>query len=137
MTDAVQQLDAAGLEFPEIPEENIPTPLLFRVVVVKMAPRKTSAGGIILSDDTQEAEDYATYVGKVLRKGSMAFKGKMPSNNLDMADEPYAPEVGDFVLFGKYAGQRIEVKDVGTMVLLSDDEITAVTKNPAAYRMYI
>lgn len=135
--DVEQELQNLGYEFPEVEDRQIPTPLFFRVVVVKMAPKKQSAGGIVFSDTTKEAEDYAIFVGKVLRLGSMAFKGKMPSNGLDMSEESNAPKEGDYVLFGKYAGQKIELQSGATLILLSDDELTGTTNDPSAYRMYI
>ena len=46
------------------------------------------------------------------------------------------PKIGDFVTFGKYAGQKIVVNNV-RFILLNDDEITSILPEGVQITAYI
>lgn len=107
-----------------------PRPILWRVLVLPLVPKKISKGGIHLVDETQRNQGMINYIGRVAAMGSLAYKIG------DTADEEKPPEVGDYVIFGRYAGVRIEYKGV-KMLILNSVDIQAVTKDPTGYRIYV
>ncbi len=85
-------------------------PLQDRVVIRRMEEERTSAGGIVLPDSATEkpvqGEVVAVGNGKVLDSGE--------SRPLDV-------KVGDRVLFGKYSGTEVKIKDEDLVVMREDD----------------
>ena len=85
-------------------------PLQDRVVIRRMEEERTSAGGIVLPDSATEkpvqGEVVAVGNGKVLDNGE--------SRPLDV-------KVGDRVLFGKYSGTEVKIKDEDLLVMREDD----------------
>lgn len=81
-------------------------PLEDRVLVKPIEPETKTASGIYLPESAKERP----MQGKVVAVGP----GKMLDNG-----ERIAPSVkkGDTVLFGKYAGTEIEIKDVKHMIM--------------------
>ena len=70
-----------------------------------------------------DKEQLSTVVGYVVRLGPDAYKDphKYPEG-------AWCSE-GDWVIFGRYAGARIQIEG-GNLRLLNDDEILAVINNP-------
>ena len=93
--------------------------LLIRPVSVK----KETKGGIILPDSTVNDISYLTTVGKVLAIGETAYE--------DEDKFPKGPwcSVGDYVCYGKHAGQKFFYKGV-RLLLLFDDQISMVIEDP-------
>ena len=85
-------------------------PLQDRVVIRRMEEERTSSGGIVLPDSATEkpvqGEVVAVGNGKVLDSGE--------SRPLDV-------KVGDRVLFGKYSGTEVKIKDEDLLVMREDD----------------
>lgn len=111
---------------------DVPKPLLWRVLIQPYEPPRSTKGGIILADETIDNTRLLTVVGKVVAMGSLAFKAETKSG-LKLHEEGNAPEVGDWVLYGTYAGQRIKLTDGRQFVVLNDDEIVARIEQPEAY----
>lgn len=84
-------------------------PLHDRVVVLPAAAEKKSAGGIIIPDTAKEKPQKGT----VVAVGS----GKK--------DEPMTVKVNDLVLYGKYAGQEIDI-DGTEYLIMRESDIVAV-----------
>ncbi|HRD35214.1 MAG TPA: co-chaperone GroES [Rhodocyclaceae bacterium] len=85
-------------------------PLHDRLIVRRLQPERTTAGGIVIPDSAGEKPDH----GEVLAVGS----GRILDNGERRA---LAVKVGDRVLFGKYAGQTIKVDGEELQVLREDD----------------
>tara|TARA_R110000868_G_scaffold24723_1_gene97191 strand:- start:2345 stop:2824 length:480 start_codon:yes stop_codon:yes gene_type:complete len=101
----------------------IPRPTGWRLAILPYRGAKTTKGGIVLSDETRQRTQLATNVGYVLKTGDLAY-----------ADESKFPhgawcEAGDWVIFGKYAGSRIQI-DGGEIRLLNDDEVLGIVNDP-------
>lgn len=139
----------AGAEFEEVhgwqnPEDTkipggLPEPTLWRVLIMPVQPRRKSKGGIILVDATQDSEAHLTYLGKIVALGPIAGKKDEFRDALSKTPEVYHWDfkVGDWVMFGRHGGQRIEFKGV-KLVMIADDEIMAKLPNgPEGYRIYI
>lgn len=90
-------------------------PLHDRVVVRRKEEEKTTAGGIVLPGSATEKPNQ----GVVLAVGN----GKM----LDSGESrPVDVNVGDVVVFGKYAGSDTIEVDGEELVILSESDIKAV-----------
>tara|TARA_R110000868_G_scaffold354563_1_gene615864 strand:+ start:3968 stop:4426 length:459 start_codon:yes stop_codon:yes gene_type:complete len=112
----VSKIDQAVLDM-------IPQPTGWRIAILPYKGSKTSKGGILLSDDTQKRTQLATNCGYVLRVGSLAYS--------DPDKYPNGPwcKVGDWVIFGRYAGSRIQI-DGGEIRFLNDDEVLGLVNDP-------
>lgn len=124
LEDAYQKdgsLDVAKLE--ESVLDRIPKPTGWRIVLLPYRGAEKTKGGIVLADQTRAREQVATVCGYVLSVGDLAYKdeSKFPSG-------PWCAK-GDWVIFGRYAGARINI-DGGEVRILNDDEILARIQDP-------
>lgn len=117
------------------------TPLGSRVLVQIRLPKQKTAGGIILSDYSREAEQDNTQVAKVIAVGPLAFK-----NRETMTPWPEGAwcQPGDFVFVPKYAGSRWKRpvpgrKDEKVEFVIFDDlnMVGKVMGDPLAVQAYI
>jgi co-chaperonin GroES (HSP10) len=121
------------LEPHEIPIQSI----LWRILVQPLPPLKKNAGGVIeIPDEVQNAEGILTSIGRVLQLGHFAFKSTTQAG-LALAEEPFKPKVGDFVLHETYAGQEIKLRNGKKLRILLDTEVLAIVKDPEEIRNYI
>jgi chaperonin GroES len=90
-------------------------PLHDRILVKRLDPERTSAGGIVIPDTAGEKPDQ----GEVIAVGT----GKLLDNG---EVRPLAVKKGDRVLFGKYAGQAVKVDGQELLVVREDDVIGIV-----------
>jgi chaperonin GroES len=110
--------------------EGIPEPQLWRMLVAPVRPRRESKGGIILAEETVDAQDILTYLGKVVKCGPLVGKKpEWPAGSYDI-------KPGDWVVFGRYAGQKFEFKGV-KLLLIDDDAIMAKADGPDGFKVYI
>jgi co-chaperonin GroES (HSP10) len=106
-----------------------PTPDFWRMLVMPVKPRKISKGGIVIPEEAQTNATYLNYVGKVIAMGPLAYK----SDRFAGVDPP---KPGDFVIYGRYAGQPLDHR--GTKLLIvNDDEILARVTDPESLKIYI
>lgn len=89
-------------------------PLHDRVIVKRLDEEKVSAGGIVIPDSATEKP----VRGKILAVG----KGKIMDNG-DV--RPLDVQVGDIVLFGKYAGTEVKV-DGEELLVMREEDITGI-----------
>ncbi len=114
----------------EPPEEEInapiPQPILWRIVIRPLESQK-KVGDIVMTEKTQEDQQYITVVGQVVAMGEQAYKSPklQDSNN---------PTLGSWVLYPTNAGQRIELQDGRNFILCNDDAVMAVVDDPEPYR---
>jgi len=130
--------DEAGVDDLYLTPEEVPIPAdhpmpqLWRVLVMPIQPRKMSKGGIALAQATQEAEAHLNYIGKVVAMGPLA--GTSEKFMVD-GNRYYDAKVGDWVIYGRYAGQVCWFRDV-KFLFISDDEILGISKSPDGFRIY-
>lgn len=95
----------------------------FHLLVRPVSVKQETKGGILLPDSTKNDIAYLTTVGKVLKVGDIAYKDddKFPNG-------PWCKE-GDYVCYGKHAGQKFFYKGV-RLILLFDDQISMVVEDP-------
>ena len=99
--------------------EKIPQPVGYRILIRPRGVIEKTKGGIILTDSSKNDQSYLNSVGQVLAMGDECYSDRK---------KPWC-KVGNWVIFGRYAGARISVQKV-KMVLLNDDEIIATLENP-------
>lgn len=124
--------------------EGLPAMMLWRVMVMPVQPKKVSKGGILLPEQSRDAESHLQFVGKLVAMGPLAgTSGKFVRPGLwnwlrfvlGGATE-YGLKVGDWVIYGRYSGQRVEYK--GTrLILMNDDEIIARATSVDGFKVYV
>jgi co-chaperonin GroES (HSP10) len=104
--------------------DRIPIPVGWRIAILPYRGPQKTQGGIVLPEETQKKTQLATTVGYVLRMGDLAYRdeSKFPMG-------PWCKE-GDWIIFGRYAGARINI-DGGEIRILNDDEIIGRINDPA------
>ena len=102
--------------------DELPEPSGYRILVLPFTPKNKTKGGILFSQESLDKARISTTCGYVLKMGDLAYK------DTEKFGKPWC-KVGDWVIFGRYAGARVSVQNV-KMVLLNDDEIIATLENP-------
>jgi chaperonin GroES len=104
-------------------KEKLPQPTGWRILVLPFKMNEKTKGGVIINESTLERQQVASQCGNVLAMGSECYKDKerYPSG-------PWC-KVGDWVVFARYAGSRINIEG-GEVRLLNEDEILATVKDP-------
>jgi co-chaperonin GroES (HSP10) len=104
----------------EIPTpEKVPQPVGYRILLRPRGVVEKTKGGIILTETNKDSQSYLNSVGQIIAMGAECYSDRK---------SPWC-KVGDWVIFGRYAGARVSVQNV-KMVLLNDDEIIATMENP-------
>ncbi|HJM95276.1 MAG TPA: co-chaperone GroES [Candidatus Marinimicrobia bacterium] len=101
----------------------VPNPTGWRIVILPHKGVEKTKGGVILSDQLIQEQQWTTNVGLVLKLGPLAYrdKKKFPTG-------PWCKEQ-DWVIFARYAGSRLKI-DGGELRILNDDEILGVVNSP-------
>ena len=119
-------------------------PLGGRILVqLRRTKKKMTGSGIILVEETKDAEKWNNMVAKVIEVGPLAFKSRDT-----MQDWPEGSWVvaGDYIRVPKWGGDRWEVKvpgedhleDAALFMILNDHEaIAKVTCSPLEMRSFI
>jgi len=104
-------------------KEKLPQPTGWRLIVLPFKMDEKTKGGIIMNESTLEKQQVASQCGNVLAMGPQCYK--------DKERYPEGPwcKIGDWVIFARYAGSRIQIEG-GEIRLLNEDEILATIKNP-------
>lgn len=118
-------------------------PLGARILVqLRRTKKKTSSGGIILVEETKEAEKWNNMVAKVVSIGPLAFKKR---DTMESWPEGSWCEIGDYLRVPKWGGDRWEVpvegqekEDPALFMVLNDHEVIAkITGNPLAMKAFL
>ena len=101
----------------------LPKPTGWRLLVLPFRMDEKTKGGILMGQETLDKQQVASQCGNVLAMGPDCYKDKDR-----YPDGPWC-KVGDWVIFARYAGSRIQIEG-GDIRLLNEDEILATVKNP-------
>ena len=85
-------------------------PLHDRVIVKRMEEERKTASGIVIPDSAAEKPDQGEVMA--IGNGRILDDGKL---------RPLDIKVGDTILFGKYSGQTVRVKDDELLVMREED----------------
>ena len=104
-------------------KEKLPQPTGWRILVLPFKMKEKTEGGVLLGQETLERQQVASQCGNVLAMGSECYR--------DKERYPTGPwcKVGDWVVFARYAGSRIEIEG-GEVRLLNEDEVLATIQDP-------
>ena len=104
-------------------KNKLPQPTGWRILVLPFKMNEKTKGGVIMNESTLERQQVASQCGNVLAMGSECYK--------DKERYPTGPwcKVGDWVVFARYAGSRINIEG-GEVRLLNEDEVLATVKDP-------
>jgi len=98
-------------------------PLHDRVIVKRLEQERKTASGIVIHDTAAEKPDQGEVLavgpGKVLEDGSRRVPDVKP---------------GDRVLFGKYAGTTVKLRDEEVLVMREEDIMGVIEDVPADLR---
>lgn len=117
-------------EYPEGFWGDIPKPSFWRVIVMPVKAKEVSRGGIVLAQSNVDAQRVLNFIGKIVALGPMAGKHERLGGD---GTTPHAsfPKVGEYVMFGRYAGQALTYRGA-RLLLVNDDEILGSVPNPEA-----
>ena len=101
----------------------LPAPTGWRMLILPFKMNEKTKGGLYLGQDTLERQQVGSTCGLILAMGPDCYgdKEKFPEG-------PWC-KTGDWVIFARYAGSRIQI-DGGEVRLLNDDEVLATIDNP-------
>ena len=99
--------------------KKLPIPAGYRILLKPREILNKTAGGIILTDKSREDQSYLNSIGQVIVMGPECYSDRK---------KPWC-KVGDWILYGRYAGAKISVQNV-KMVLINDDEVLGTLENP-------
>ena len=100
----------------------LPMPTGWRMLVLPFRMNEKTKGGVLLGTETIDRQQVASQCGNVIAMGPDCYNDTKRFN-----DGPWC-KVGDWVVFARYAGSRIEI-DGGEVRLLNDDEILATVQD--------
>ena len=115
------QLDPKNMDQSVI--DRIPKPTGWRVVVLPFKPPRKTKGGLLLAEQAIEKQQVATVCGYVVDTGPLAY-----ADTEKFPDGAWCKK-GDWVVFARYAGARINIEG-GEIRILNDDEILATISDP-------
>ena len=121
--------DLVGLkkteEQKEITKEKtkLPRPTGWRILVLPFKMGEKTKGGVLLGQESLDRQQVASQCGNVIAMGDACY--------VDKERYPKGPwcKVGDWVIFARYAGSRIEIEG-GEVRLLNEDEVLATVQDP-------
>jgi co-chaperonin GroES (HSP10) len=93
-------------------------------VLVEPKPVATKIGSIHIPAQKIEKDEWATTEGRIVAIAPLAFKY---ASEEEWGDHP-KPNLGDWVIFAKYAGLRVTGNDGKDYLLLNDKDLCAVRK---------
>ena len=101
----------------------LPQPTGWRILVLPFKMDEKTKGGLLITESVIERQQVASQTGLVLAMGPQCY-----------ADEERYPsgpwcKKGDWVVFARYAGSRIQIEG-GEVRLLNEDEVLATVKDP-------
>ena len=114
----------------------LPEPLpLVQTWFALILPRpieEVTAGGIILTPDSQDVQKYGQYICKILEVGPLFFSSEKLRRD---GDDDLIPKVGDWIIANRMSGQRISYKDTDLRVIPDDAIIAVLPKGADGYRV--
>ena len=104
-------------------KNELPQPTGWRMLVLPFRMKEKTDGGILMGQETIDRQQVASQCGNVLAMGPDCY-----NDPKRFSDGPWC-KVGDWVVFARYAGSRIEIEG-GEVRLLNDDEVLATVQDP-------
>ena len=103
--------------------QRIPQPTGWRILVMPYMGRDKTEGGVYVPDQVREREAFATVAAYVVKLGPDAYNDSQKFPNGPWCNEK------DWVLIGRYAGNRFKVEGLEVRII-NDDNIIATILDP-------
>lgn len=122
-----------------LPEEQLPVPTGWRLIVAPISIDESTQGGIIITRTDQKMLEHIRFVGKVLAMGPLCYRhDKFKTHPKETNPEPWC-KVGDVITTGQYTGSQIPCR-VNTLHgprefslrVINDDEVNTVIHDTGA-----
>lgn len=118
---------------------DVPQPTGWAILIMPYISEEKSQGGIILPDDVQNANRHLNIVGEVIAMGDLCYTDDRFAIG-DRTPKAWC-KVGDWVTYPQNIGSRFTVYDENNdaveFILLNDDNIRSVVKDPRNIRAYV
>ena len=124
---------ADSLSKATIASHQLPKPLNWKILIQPADISTQTKSGIILPESAKDNQQILTAHGHGVARGELAYRDR---DTGERWKQQTTPQVGDFVTYGKYAGQKIVVNNV-RFILLNDDEITSILPDGVQITAYI
>jgi len=111
-------------------------PIGWRVLIRPFEAPTHTAGGIKLPDEAMESEEHLTYIGQIVAMGDQCYCA-VTRSGIKLKDINPKPKVGDWIMFGTYGGQKVITKAGAKYLMMNDDGIMGIVKDPASFRAYL
>ena len=122
LLDKIQAEKKPEKDLSKTEDSKLPEPTGWRLLVLPFKMKEKTKGGLLLGQETLERQQVGANCGMVLKTGPHCYdKERYPEG-------PWCKK-GDWVIFARYAGSRIQI-DGGEVRLLNDDEILATIQDP-------
>lgn len=101
-------METADLAGEPIPEDMIPQPTGYRIVV-RPKPAASKRGSLYLASRTKNTDLAVRTIGQVLRKGPLAWTATL--DGMSLKDDNVAASIaeGDWVVFRQHGAQKIKI----------------------------
>ena len=103
--------------------ERLPQPTGYRMLIIPYYPSEKTKGGLYVPDQVREREAFATVAAYVVKLGPDAYKDSQKFPTGAWCSEK------DWVLIGRYAGNRFKVENLEVRII-NDDNIIATILDP-------
>lgn len=139
--DAQREIAKSNSVDPWDSRENLPIRAWFwNVLVEPLKPKERSKGGIIVTEQAQEAKKLTTTIGIIRDIGPTAFTGKT-SSGIDLSRfsrEIEYPEdlIGRFVSYQRYTGHAYEMRNGRRLIMITESEILGEVPDPDQFVFY-
>lgn len=133
--DNPEEFELNDLDRP-IPE-GLPEPATYRMFVMPVGIKRRTKGGIILPDESIDAQKWLNAIGRVAKLGPACFKHPRYAE-LGLKREDF-PQVGDLILYSAHAPQRFGFGGVRMIVLNDDHWFGKITdeESTSLFKFYI
>jgi len=122
---------------PDIEIELPVMPIGWRILIRPYEASKTwGESQIEVPEEALESENLLTYVGQVVAMGDQCYKA-VTRSGIKLAEMNPKPKVGDWIMYGTYGGQTIMTKTGVKYLMMNDDGIMGIVKDPASFRAYL
>jgi co-chaperonin GroES (HSP10) len=112
-------------------------PVGWRVLVRPYEPKKTWGDSeLVIASEALESEKLLTCVGQIVAMGDQCYSA-VTRSGIELAKMDPKPKVGDWIMYGTYGGQNLVTKAGAKYLLMNDDGIMGIVKDPASFRAYL
>jgi len=125
--DVIQDVDYGFQNDEDTPAPDVSglTVLFHRVLVMPLMLKRKTKSGIIIPQQATDSAGFLQHCGKVLVIGESAFTN--PELGVARKSPPAkVPKVGDFIIYRRNSGQRLNYKGVKLLLLAENDFITRI-----------